>query len=973
MHLPGTLLKDQFQNLSIADALGILAARAPAIEVVGVTDYFSTASYRRALDAWNSGAGKSIKLLFPNVEMRLDTPTTRGSGVNLHLLCAPDQVDNLDRFLGSLEFTWGDRLFRADPDGLAALGRAFRGDAHLNEAAALREGTQQFKVNFDALRRQFRADQWAIDNCIVGLAGGQADGSSGVRADDGGFAARRQAMEAFVHIIFSANPQQAQYWLGRGTDSVEKLVSRYGGQKLCLHGSDAHEAAALGVPDQDRFSWLKGSASFETLRTSCLAPESRAHIGPAPPTVGHGHKRIVHLAVTSPGWFAAGSVPLNPGLVAVIGPRGSGKTALADLVAVGAGSEHPFANTASFVRRAGPLLAGTDVELEWSQGDKTRHRLQPPESTPTDREPAVRYLSQQFVEQLCAADGVSDDLLMEIERVVFNAWPVEQRQGATSFREFLAIRLGGARARQSAELATISQISDAVTDQRIVKSGQPRRLTEREEQMKALTQLERQIAELTKQSGSPKAGRLAVVSKALEQRQHELQATDRRITVLGELADAVRRARDSVFPRYSTELQNAHARAELRAEQWAAFVPEFAGDVDAILTLALQEARAKHIAVSGADSESQDGPANLDALNATDLATRSVHELRSGVVRLRRLVGLDETRTKQLATLNDQSAKVRARIAVLDTEISNGATAVQRIGELTERRLTSYKAYFDALLEEERQLTDLYGPLRGVLTAFGPTVAKLRFSVRRTVDVDSWAKQGEELLDLRTSGSFHGVGELARIASAELKAAWETGDGAAAAQAIKAFSEKYSEDLRRQGRVPLSDSTPYREWERSISRWLYSGEHITLSYSLEYDSVNIARLSPGSRGIVLLLLYLAVDQDETDPLIIDQPEENLDPESVYTELVRLFRSASNRRQIIMVTHNANLVVNTDVDQVIVARCGTVEEGRLPELTYLSGGLEEPTIRQAVCEVLEGGAEAFRQRARRLRLDVLPTK
>jgi energy-coupling factor transporter ATP-binding protein EcfA2 len=119
---------------------------------------------------------------------------------------------------------------------------------------------------------------------------------------------------------------------------------------------------------------------------------------------------------------------------------------------------------------------------------------------------------------------------------------------------------------------------------------------------------------------------------------------------------------------------------------------------------------------------------------------------------------------------------------------------------------------------------------------------------------------------------------------------------------------------------------------------------------------------------VLLLLYLAVDQSETDPLIIDQPEENLDPESVYDELVTLFRRASARRQIIMVTHNANLVVNTDVDQVLVAHCGSLSEGKLPRFSYLSGGLEDPDVRKAVCDVLEGGEEAFRQRARRLHID-----
>jgi predicted ATPase len=53
-------------------------------------------------------------------------------------------------------------------------------------------------------------------------------------------------------------------------------------------------------------------------------------------------------------------------------------------------------------------------------------------------------------------------------------------------------------------------------------------------------------------------------------------------------------------------------------------------------------------------------------------------------------------------------------------------------------------------------------------------------------------------------------------------------------------------------------------------------------------------------------------------LVIDQPEENLDPKSVFEELVTLFVEAKSNRQVIMVTHNANLVINTDADQIIVA-------------------------------------------------------
>jgi energy-coupling factor transporter ATP-binding protein EcfA2 len=115
----------------------------------------------------------------------------------------------------------------------------------------------------------------------------------------------------------------------------------------------------------------------------------------------------------------------------------------------------------------------------------------------------------------------------------------------------------------------------------------------------------------------------------------------------------------------------------------------------------------------------------------------------------------------------------------------------------------------------------------------------------------------------------------------------------------------------------------------------------------------------------LLLLYLAVDAQDDRPLIIDQPEENLDPQSIYDELVVEFRQAKKRRQVIIVTHNANLVVNTDADQVIVARSGGHHPGQLPKMSYESGGLEDPSIRKAVCSILEGGEHAFRERAKRL--------
>ena len=89
--------------------------------------------------------------------------------------------------------------------------------------------------------------------------------------------------------------------------------------------------------------------------------------------------------------------------------------------------------------------------------------------------------------------------------------------------------------------------------------------------------------------------------------------------------------------------------------------------------------------------------------------------------------------------------------------------------------------------------------------------------------------------------------------------------------------------------------------------------------------------------------------------------------TVYDELVDLFISAKAKRQVIMVTHNANLVINTDADQIITAEADNHIADELPKITYTSGGLENAAIRKTVCDILEGGEHAFKERARRLRV------
>ena len=145
----------------------------------------------------------------------------------------------------------------------------------------------------------------------------------------------------------------------------------------------------------------------------------------------------------------------------------------------------------------------------------------------------------------------------------------------------------------------------------------------------------------------------------------------------------------------------------------------------------------------------------------------------------------------------------------------------------------------------------------------------------------------------------------------------------------------------------LKRSTTMSDYFNTVFRRFFD-----LGVEISFNDKSIDSLSMGERAIVLLKILLALDDK---PLLIDQPEEHLDNRFIFNELVPAFRSAKKRRQIIIATHNANLVVNTDAEQIIVAESleGTIR--------YSCGAIEDLDIRHKITQLLEGGESAFKKR------------
>ena len=113
----------------------------------------------------------------------------------------------------------------------------------------------------------------------------------------------------------------------------------------------------------------------------------------------------------------------------------------------------------------------------------------------------------------------------------------------------------------------------------------------------------------------------------------------------------------------------------------------------------------------------------------------------------------------------------------------------------------------------------------------------------------------------------------------------------------------------------------------------------------------------GEKGLLLLIFYLLIDKEEC-PLIIDQPEENLDNDTITKILVPCINEARARRQIIMATHNPNLAVVCDAEQIIYCE---IDKANKNKVTYESGSLENENINRKVTDILEGTMKAFRIR------------
>ena len=166
---------------------------------------------------------------------------------------------------------------------------------------------------------------------------------------------------------------------------------------------------------------------------------------------------------------------------------------------------------------------------------------------------------------------------------------------------------------------------------------------------------------------------------------------------------------------------------------------------------------------------------------------------------------------------------------------------------------------------------------------------------------------------------------------------------------------------------------------QSVATEFLSKNWFQLNFTLSYQGDAFADMSEGKQAFVILKLLLEFS-DTKCPILIDQPEDSLDNRAIYRELVSYIKEKKKHRQIILVTHNSNVVVSADAENVIIANQDGTDSHNADgnKFQYVNGALEESKkrdkaesvilysqgIREHVCDILEGGKDAFEKREKK---------
>lgn len=759
--------------------------------------------------------------------------------------------------------------------------------------------------------------------------------------------------------------------VGRKKDieTYHKYVFKDIEEKPIIICSDCHDPRDYIVKES---LWIKGKLTFSGLMQCIYQPSERIHIGTIPPALDRVKKNkkanIDYLEVNRKEnaknddvcWFDM-KLPLNSGLVAIIGNKGSGKSAFADIIGqlckCKTMDSASFLNDNRFRKMPKNYAADYSAKITWLDGheEETDLSLKDYDTTIED----AQYLPQKYIEEVC--NDIGNIFQQEINKVIYSYVDRTERANTTNLEELV--------------LAKSQDINLEIT-----------------EKQKDVHKLNIQIISLEKKKTSQYQ---EYVRDSLKKYQENLERHEKSkpIEVKKPLQENRNNEYQNNLTKINLEIDDLNVKIENTKDEITKINLELSDTQQLILKMqALKkeynvvETLVKEFALKyNLDSINQDISIKLPLEAVVNyknkLSTEKVIkqlELNGNESQKGLLEKLEEAHQKKENIISNSDAEEKKyqkylqdlkdwddekRRIIGDNESQECLNYFERENEYLQNKIdaeyTVLRQNRDLLFSQIYQLKkkmigvfeEIYSPIEvEIRKLLGELEETIAFEAEMQMIQSDFAEQVLSSISQRYAGIFKGKAEASNKMSKLLKQT-DFNDESSVVELVRNIMLAVDEDIDNSERKIIDKENFYD--------FLYGLDYLDVSFKLKMGGRDLEELSPGERGIVLLIFYLALSQNSI-PIIIDQPEDNLDNQSVYNKLVPCICAAKQKRQVIIVTHNPNIAVACDAEQIICCHM----DKNTHNISYSAGAIEDDEIKNNVVDILEGTMPAFDLRRRK---------
>lgn len=1014
IHPPGTKLNDQYK-LSDGDVFETFCKKIEEsdVQAFGITDYYSGDGYFAFIEKFNQLYPQSSKVIFPNVELRTsDVVNAAREEVNLHVIFNPSQPDlkkNLEKFLQNL-----------NTNKTTGTGRNIKA-SELNSEPEFEEATTTRTYIKEALRDVYGDNAELLEYVMVFAAAN----NDGIRTETEEAHGKKRGVKRKAVITdeidkfcdgFFGNSNNTEYFLKSNRLENKKETIE---PKPVTSGCDAHsfedmenwlgklvrkDSQILKEP-----TWIKADLTYEGLKQIIYEPSSRVFIGTEPdievrvrenPTKYIKSIQIDHIedyGGRHGTWFHNADVELNKEMVAIIGNKGSGKSALTDMIGL-LGNSHnqkydagtgkteelfSFLNREKFLK--GHCASNFKADLNWYYGDPEHAILD--RDTDTDLPEKVEYLPQKYLEKICT-NIEDDEFRKKLNEVVFDYVEKKDRYDTSSLEDLLEYLTQQASEEISDAQALLHEKNEEVIEvERKLTSDYRREVEERkkikEEEIAAHELTKPNEIQLPRQNDSVQDGATKEISKLetlmeqlstqINQLRNEQPVVSKRVEDLRQAKQTIERqikALTDLKPKYAALLKEVG----VTFEDVVSVTSDFTKLDSAIKTGVERLAEISALLQSGEDIEEIESEEEKEAASQKSLVCQYEEQEAKHKEAVDRL---DKPLHDYQAYLKDK-AKWDARKSELTGGDENpGSDTLNWLKQELKRIENDYPRDLQIARENREKVSkDIYAKKKGLILfyikvkqAIDSELAKYKKELGDyNISVDAGLRFDSAFIDKffdyvnqRSVGSFSGAEEGKTVLKKICEEVDDWQDETKVFSMLADITSHLDQD-KRGGEAEVQRRDIFKQMKQqrepvSFYDYLFGLDYLQTKYDLMVDGKDLSQLSPGERGGLLLIFYLMLDRKDI-PLVIDQPEDNLDNKSVYEILVRFIKKAKKRRQIIMATHNPNLAVVADAEQIIHV---SIDKKNKNEFSFYSGSIENLEINKRVVDILEGTLPAFDNR------------